>query len=89
MENLGTQALAVSQEDTAPDKAAAFLRGFEPAPAFPITADLQRGKTTALDRTTAYWVDAEGVVRQVFPMLIHSRPSLDAILGEIERLTKP
>ena len=40
------------------------------------------------DRTTAYFIDSEGVVRQVFPMLIHSRPSWDAILGEIERLTR-
>ncbi|MFT5292505.1 MAG: hypothetical protein ACI8QS_000860 [Planctomycetota bacterium] len=70
------------------EKAVTFLRSFAPAPAFPILADLNREKTVMFDRTTAYYIDKKGVVRQVFPMLIHSRPSLDAILGEIDRLNR-
>ena len=77
----------MSQEDESLEKAAAFLTGFEPEPVFPIAADFGRERTTMLDRTTAYWIDEQGVVQQVFPMLIHSRPSLDAILGEIGRLS--
>lgn len=39
-----------------------------------------------LDRTTAYLVDADGVVRQIFPMTIHHRPSWRALLGELDAL---
>lgn len=80
--------MAVSQEDDDLAKAARFLKGFGPSPAFPIVADLGRAKTKMLDRTTAYFVDEHGVVQQVFPMLIHSRPDLDALLGEIKRLSQ-
>ncbi len=53
---------------------------------FRILADLNRGKTTQLDRTTTYLVDRDGVVRQVFPAIIHMRPSWKAVLNEMDRL---
>lgn len=40
----------------------------------------------AYERTTAYFVERTGEVRQVFPMEIYDRPPWWAILNEIDRL---
>lgn len=77
--------IAISQEDKDLESASRFLSSF-PERKFDIVADLNREKTAAIDRTTAYYVDEHGVVQQVFPMLIHHRPSWDALLGEIDRI---
>ncbi len=37
-------------------------------------------------RTTAYLLDTDGVVRQVFPMEIYDRPPWWAILNEVDRI---
>jgi len=81
-----TVVVAVSQEDTDLKTAGTFLKHFKPKPPFDIVADLDRRRTKAYDRTTAYLIDKEGIVRQIFPMLIRSRASWRAILHEVERL---
>ncbi len=78
--------IAIAQEDKDLESHARFLKGFGGTPPFDIVADLDRAETQAYDRTTAYFVDKEGVVRQVFPMIIHNRPSWSAILDEIDDL---
>lgn len=78
--------VAVSQEDTALEDFAAMPARF-PNRAFPILADLNRAETEAYDRATAYLIDKEGVVRQVFPMIIHARPSWRVVLDEVARIT--
>lgn len=63
-----------------------MLASFKPKPEFKIVADLNHKKTKKYKRTTAYLIDKEGIVRQVFPMMIRHRPSWKAILSEVEKL---
>jgi hypothetical protein len=77
--------VAIAQEDKSLEEHGRILKKLKEPP-FDVVADLNREITTTYDRTTAYLIDKEGVVRQVFPMLIHARPSWDAIVGEIETL---
>ena len=82
-----TVVIAIAQEDTDLKSHGRFLKKFgSSGPPFDIVADLNREKTKRYERTTAYLIDKTGVVRQVFPMLIHSRPSWKAILGEVDRI---
>lgn len=82
-----TVVIAVAQEDTDLESHGKFLKKFgSSGPSFDIVADLNRKKTKRYHRTTAYLIDKTGVVRQVFPMLIHSRPSWKAILSEMDRI---
>ena len=83
-----TIAIAVSQEDKDLESAADFLKHFNPAAPFDILADPQRSKTPRYDRTTAYLIDKQGIVRQIFPMLIHHRANWKAILGEVDRINE-
>lgn len=85
LEARGIRVIAISQEDKDLESASRFLSSFGERK-FDIVADLNREKTAAIDRTTAYYVDEHGVVQQVFPMLIHHRPSWDALFGEIDRI---
>lgn len=78
--------IAVSQEDTDLKSHSRFLKYFKGKPPFDIVADLNRKATQKYRRTAAYLIDKKGVVRQVFPMLIHHRADWQAILGEIDRL---
>ena len=79
--------IAVAQEDKDLESHGKFLKNFKTPPPFDIVADLDRQATARYDRTTAYLIDKQGVVRQVFPMLIHHRASWQAILHEVDRLT--
>lgn len=77
-------AVAISQEDT-------DLRSFMRMPGrfegrFPILADPGRWRTRAFGRTTAYLVDPDGIVRQIFPMVMTTRPSWRVVLSELDRL---
>jgi alkyl hydroperoxide reductase subunit AhpC len=83
-----TVVIAVAQEDTDLKSHGKMAAKFNPPPAFEIVADLNRKVTPKYDRTTAYLIDKEGVVRQIFPMLIHHRASWHAVLNEIDRLGK-
>jgi len=62
------------------------MSAFKRPPRFAIAADLGRKDTAAYDRITSYLIDKQGIVRQVFPMLIHHRASWKAILAEVDRL---
>ena len=83
-----TVVIAVAQEDKDIKSHAKIYSRFKPAPWFDIVADIDREQTTAYKRTTSYLIDKKGMVRQVFPMLIHNRPSWRAILNEIDRITE-
>jgi peroxiredoxin len=83
-EALDTVVVAISQEDEDLSLAARMAQTVE-AP-FDIAFDLQRKKSFAYDRTTAYLIDKRGVVREIFPMIIHARPSWEIILREVERM---
>ena len=77
--------VALSQEDKELEKFAEMPARF-PDLRFPILADFDRKETLGYDRTTAYLIDETGVVREVFPMIIHARPSWDVVLGEVRKL---
>lgn len=81
-----TVVIAIAQEDTDLKKHGLLSAKIKPSPKFDIVADLNRKKTKRYDRTTAYFIDKQGIVRQIFPMLIHSRPSWQAVLNEIDRI---
>jgi len=81
-----TVVLAISQEDKDLDSAKRFLKHFKKTPPFDILADFDKEKTPRYEHTTIYYIDKEGVVQQVFPMLIHMRPNWGSILREIDRL---
>lgn len=81
-----TVVVAVSQEDKDLESHGKFLKNFKPKPLFEIVADLDRKVTQSYDRTTAYLIDKKGIVRQVFPSLIHTRASWRAILNEIDAM---
>lgn len=83
-----TVVIAVAQEDTDMKGHRKMYDGFDPAPEFYIVGDFKRQKTKRFDRTTAYLIDKEGIVRQIFPMMIHHRPSWDAILGEVDKINE-
>ena len=89
LEMLDTVVVAIAQEDKTLSDHGKFLKAFKPAPRFDIVADLDRAETKAYDRTTAYLIDKEGIVRQIFPMIIHARPAWEAILREIDGLDEP
>lgn len=85
-EERDTVVIAVAQEDTDLASHGKFLENFSPGPRFDIVADMGRKKTKKYDRTTAYLIDKEGMVQQIFPMLIHERASWRGILHEIDRM---
>jgi len=88
LEARDTMVIAIAQEDESLEEHGTLLSAFEPFPRFEIGADLGRERTTAYDYTTAYLIDEQGIVRQVFPMLAYSRPSWRAILSEVDRLAE-
>ena len=79
----------LSQEDVDLESFARMPATLKPSPRFPVLADLERAKTPEYDRTSAYLIDAQGIVRQIFPMIIHARPSWGIILREVEKLSDP
>lgn len=81
-----TVVVAVAQEDETLEQHARMLTSFEGGPRFPVVADIGHRGTRPYDRTSAYLIDTRGKVRQVFPMLIHSRPTWRAILDELDRV---
>lgn len=86
-EQRDTVVIAVAQEDKDLKSHGKILKKVKTAPGFRVVADLNRRKTARYDRTTAYLIDKQGVIRQVFPMMIHSRPSWYALLHEVDKLT--
>jgi len=87
LEKRDTVVIAISQEEKDLASAKKFLKTFKgKTPPFAVAADLNREITTKYDRTTTYFIDKSGVVRQIFPMLIHHRASWMTIVSEIDRL---
>ena len=78
--------IAISQEDADLESHGKFLRKFKTPPPFDIVADIDAKTAPHLDRTTAYLIDQDRVVRQVFPMTVRNRPSWYAVLNEIDRI---
>ncbi len=78
--------IAIAQEDKDLKSHAKILDGLETGGALEIVADLNREQTTAYERVTTYLIDKDGVVRQVFPMLIHHRATWQAVLNELDQL---
>lgn len=78
--------IAVAQEDTSLEGHGKIYQHFSPAPRFQIVADLGRKTTDPYGRTRTYLIDKTGIVRQVFPQLLHHRASWKAILNESRRL---
>ncbi len=82
----GLRVLAIAQEDADLKSHAKILRRFRDGPAFDIACDVGRAHTARLERTTTYLVDRGGIVRQVFPSVIHHRPDWTSILAEVDRI---
>lgn len=81
-----TIAIAIAQEDKDLETHGKFLTGFDSKPPFPIVADLGRAQTQRYDRTTTYLIDKKGVVREVFPGTVRTRPSWKAVLNRMDEL---
>jgi len=81
-ESMDIAIVAVSQEEVdlskAPEMAA--KTGAE----FPVVHDLKHELAPQFDRTNAYFIDAQGVVRQIFPMSSYMRPSMSLVFQEIK-----
>ncbi len=74
--------MAISQEDdelAAAEGMAAKLGGDLP---FEMGFDLERRVTTAYDRVTAYLIDRDGIVQQIYPMTVRARPSSVILLKD-------
>ena len=89
LNELNTVVIAIAQEDKDLESHGRFLNHFEPAPRFEIVADLNYQKTRDYGRTSTYFIDTNGIVRQVFPSTIRYRADWDAVLGEVRRLVAP
>ena len=76
--------LALEEKDAADTKR--FVPSLGGAPPFPLLSDVGRKQTKRYEQTTAYLIDGDGTVRQVFPMQTYARGSLHAILREAERV---
>ena len=87
LEKRDTVVVAIAPEDESVEDFAGFYSsGFDPAPRFDAAVDVGRKATRAYDRTTAYLIDKQGKVREIFPMLVRFRATWDAILTEIDEL---
>jgi len=85
-EKRNTVVIAVAQEDKDLKSHAKFLKHFDGKPPFEIVADLNRKDTQKYDRTTTYLIDKSGVVREIFPAMIHMRPSWKSVLSRMDEL---
>jgi peroxiredoxin len=81
-----TVVIAVAQEDKNLASHGRFLDKFSSPPPFDIVADLGREATKRYHRTTSYLIDKKGVVREIFPALIHMRPHWRAVLNRMDEL---
>lgn len=81
-----TVVIAVAQEDKNLETHGRILKKIQSKPSFDIVADINRKETQPYDRTTTYLIDRTGTVREIFPAMIHMRPSWHAILNKIDAL---
>ena len=85
-EKRDTVVIAIAQEDKDLESHGKFLSRFGDDRPFEIVADIGRRLTKKYDRVTTYLIDKQGIVRQVFPAMIHMRPSWHAVLNEMDAL---
>ncbi len=83
-----TVVIAIAQEDTDLSSHGLIHQNLKPNPRFEIVADLNEETIEKYDRATAYLIDRQGIVRQVFPMAIQHRPSWWAVINEIKRIDR-
>ncbi len=53
---------------------------------FQLVADVDQEQTKSYDRTTTYLIDKEGVVREIFPAMIHMRPTWHSVLNRLDEI---
>jgi len=78
--------VAIAQEDKQLESHARLPARLPDGYEFDIVADLNHEHTQQYDRVTTYYITRDGVVRQVFPQLIHHRAAWWAILNEVDRI---
>ena len=88
LEKRGLRVIGLALEETDPADTKKFLKGVGESPPFPFVSDVGRKQTKRYEQTTAYLIDANGVVRQVFPMQTYARGGVGALLREIDRDTE-
>ena len=81
-----TVVVAIAQEDKDVASFAKILPKFKGELPFEIVADVNREGTPLYDRTTTYLIDKEGIVREIFPALIHMRPTWHAVLHRLDEI---
>ncbi len=85
-ETRGVEIIAVSNDEKSFMAHTKVIGQLGERPPYPILCDAKRKHTTAYERTTAYLVERDGSIGQVFPMEIYDRPPWWAIINEIDRL---
>ena len=85
-DSLGVAIVAMSQEEKDLSKAPSMAQ--KNGLSFPVVHDLQHEQAPQFDRTNGYFIDANGIVQQIFPMSAYMRPSSTIVLDEIEGLMK-
>ena len=78
--------IAIAQEDESLENHAKILPKLGQDLPFEVVADLNREATEAYDRTTTYLIDMDGTVREIFPALIHMRPTWFSVLHRLEEI---
>ncbi len=79
-------AIAVAQEDEDLESHGRFYKPFGDDRPFEIVADLEGKTLGSYERTATYLIDEKGVVREVFPALIHMRPSWFAVRNRLQEI---
>ena len=80
--------IAVAQEDADLKTHGQIREKLKQPLGFEIVADIGRQATQRYKQTTAYLIDRDGIVREIFPMTVHHRASWRAILNAVDRLKK-
>ncbi|MCZ6834560.1 MAG: hypothetical protein O7G85_02185 [Planctomycetota bacterium] len=88
VEALDMVVIAIAQEDKDIESHGKFHDHFKPEPKFELAADFSRSETGRYERTSTYVIGKDGVIKQIYPQLIHYRAHWDAVLSEAERVLK-
>ena len=89
MKRRGLTAVAISQEDKDLRTAGRFRMHFgEDGPPFELLIDVDGKATPMLHHVSTYYVGEQGIVREIFPGIITTRPSWEAVLARIDELEK-
>ncbi|MFT7462738.1 MAG: hypothetical protein ACI9EF_001080 [Pseudohongiellaceae bacterium] len=85
---MNTVLVGISQEDADLSKAAGMHKSLGGELPFDIAYDVNREHSTAYDRVTAYLIDSKGIVQEIFPMTVRSRPAAAILVNEVANLYK-